>query len=193
MSSAAGRPRRRGLLVPAAAFGIAVLAPVCALLGTAFLSGWKFQPIDTGSMAPLHPSGSLAVVEPLDASGVRPGMVVVFEDPISPGRLVAHRAVEPLPGTAPRWKTKGDANAEADPMPVGASAIRGRVRWTIPGAGSVVSGLQGWPAVLLLVGGPLALLLATEVRRNRNRATSPPPSSEGSSAAAKCGSTVAGS
>jgi signal peptidase len=164
-----GRRRRRGLLVPAAALGVAVLVPVCALLGMAFLSGWKFQPIDTGSMAPLHPSGSLAVVEPFDASGVRPGMVVVFEDPLAPGRLVAHRAVERLPGTAPRWTTKGDANAEADPTPVAAAAIRGRVRWTIPGAGSVVSALQGWTAVLLLVGGPLTVLLATEVHRTRTR------------------------
>src|SRR5918992_1145850 len=84
-------PRRWGVIVPIAALAAAVLLPLCVLAGTAFLAGWRFQPIETASMAPNYPSGSLAVVEPVDAGLVGPGMVVVFEDPLVPGRLVAHR------------------------------------------------------------------------------------------------------
>src|SRR5215211_3007813 len=166
--------RRWGLIVPIAALAVAVLLPLCILLGTAFLAGWKFQPIKTASMAPNYPSGSLAVVEPVDAALVEPGMVIVFEDPLVGGRLVAHRVVKRLPGAAPVWVTKGDANAENDPVPISASAIQGRARWAVPGAGRVVSAATGRVAVIVLVGLPLALLLATELRaRSRRPATRP--------------------
>lgn len=68
------------------------------------------------------------------------------------------------------WMTKGDANAESDPAPVSSAAIQGRVRWTVPRVGEVVASLHGGPAVALLVGTPLALLLVSElvgVRRRR--------------------------
>ena len=163
------RARRWGLIVPVAVLGGAVVVPVVALLVSAFLAGWKFQPITTASMAPHHQPGSLAVVEPLDASLVRPGMVIVFEDPMTRGRRVAHRVVEPLPGYPPKWKTKGDANAVNDPLPVSAQAIRGRVRWTIPGAGTLVTAFSGSLAPAVLVGIPLLLLALTEARARRTR------------------------
>jgi len=166
--------RRWGLIAPIAAVAVALLLPLCVLLGTAFLAGWKFQPIKTASMAPSYPSGSLAVVEPVDAALVKPGMVVVFEDPLGGGRLVAHRIVKRLPGDSPRWVTKGDSNAENDPVPISASAIQGRARWAVPGAGRVVSAATGWIALLVLVGLPLALLLASEVRARSRRPAARP-------------------
>jgi signal peptidase I len=159
-----------------------VLVPLAALLGTAFLMGWKFQTIETGSMAPRYPAGSLAIIEPFDAADVRPGMTVVFEDPLVRGRLVAHRIVKRLPGSSPVWETKGDANAESDPAPVHATAIQGRVRWAVPGLGRVVSALDGGWAVALLVGVPVAILLLTEiaaVRRRRIKAAHAPPETGG--------------
>jgi signal peptidase I len=165
--------RRWAVLLPVAAVGVALLVPVTVLLGTAFVMGWKFQPIETGSMAPRYPVGSLAIVEPIDPADVRAGMTVVFEDPLVRGRLVAHRVVKRLPGTSPTWETKGDANAERDPAPVHAHAVQGRVRWAIPGFGRVVSAVDRRLALLLLVGFPLAALLVTEAaaRRRRRRAT----------------------
>jgi hypothetical protein len=38
--------------------------------------------IETGSMGPRYPAGSLAIVEPFDPADVRPGMTVVFENPL---------------------------------------------------------------------------------------------------------------
>lgn len=165
--------QRRGLILPVAALAVAALLPLAAFLGTAFVKGWKFQPIETGSMAPRYPAGSLAIIEPVEPAEVRPGMTVVFEDPLVRGRLVAHRVVKRLPGRSPVWATKGDANAENDPAPVHATALHGRVRWAIPGVGRVASGLHGTSAVALLVGVPLVLLLVTEIaaiRRRRLRA-----------------------
>ena len=146
-----------------------MLLPLTVFLGAAVLLGWKLQPIETGSMAPRYPAGSLAIVEPVDAAQVRPGMTVVFEDPFLRGRLVAHRIVKRLPGSSPVWLTKGDANAESDPAPVHAAAIQGRVRWAIPGLGGAASALSGRWVVGLLVGLPLSLLLVSEIAVRRRR------------------------
>jgi len=156
-------------VLPAAAVGIAVMLPLATLLVTAFLMGWRFQPIETGSMAPRYPAGSLAVVLPVDPAEVRPGSVIVFADPMDQSRLVAHRALHQLPGEPPAWQTRGDANPVEDPLPVLARAIQGRVAWAIPGLGTAVMAIRGGPALVLLVGLPLSLLLLTELRGRRGR------------------------
>lgn len=102
-------------------------------------------------------------------------MTIVFTDPQDPSRLIAHRAVKPLAGDPPTWQTKGDANAEVDSLPVHASMVRGRVAWSIPGLGSVVTAVRGGPAVVLLVGLPLALLAITELLDIRRKRTTPSP------------------
>ena len=156
---------------------------------TVLLLGWQLQVIETGSMAPRLPAGSLAVVQPIDAADVRSGMTVVFEDPAGHGSLIAHRAVKRLPSDGlPVWQTKGDANREADPYPVQATAIRGRVRWALPHLGSVASALHGPVTVVVLVGVPLAVLAATEVWALRRRRLSRQVESDqaGSGAAYLC-------
>ncbi len=81
-------------------------------------------------------------------------------------------ASAPLPGDPPAWQTKGDANAEVDSLPVRASLVRGRVAWSIPGLGRVVTAVRGGPAVLLPVSVPLTLLVATELLERRRKAGS---------------------
>ncbi len=173
------RPRP-AVLLPVAAVGLAIALPLVVVMGTVLLLGWQLQVIESGSMAPAFPKGALAVVEPVDPADVRAGMTLVFQDPSEPGRLVAHRAVHRMPGEAPVWQTKGDANTAADPFPVAAHAIRGRIRWVVPALGGVAMALRGSLSPFVLVGVPLGLLAMTEVRARRGsrrpggaRATSP--------------------
>jgi signal peptidase len=149
--------------------GVGVVVPVVATLSTVFMLGWKLQPIETGSMAPRYPAGSLAVVSPIDGSEVKPGMVVVFEDPRGPGSMIAHRVVAPSPGDRLMWTTRGDANPSDDPFPITPAAVSGRVRWGIPFVGTVVSALSGSATPYYLIGIPLALLVGNELIELRNR------------------------
>jgi len=158
----ANRGRRWGLIVPAGVLGLVILAPVAALLATTWVLGWRLQVVETSSMQPLYPKGTLVAVQPIDAADVEPGMVVVFRDPARRDRQVAHRTVKRLPGEQPIWQTQGDANRDPDPYPVHADAVRGRVRWGVPGLGYVVSALTGWRGAVILVGGPLGLLALSE-------------------------------
>lgn len=183
-----GVTRRRGFVVPVAAVCLAILAPVAVAGVVLWFIGWRMQPVQSASMAPLYPRGSLVLVSPIDASEVRPGMVIVFLDPADRSRLVAHRVVSQVPGHVPAFRTRGDANLTDDPYPVYPDAIRGRVRWGITGLGTVVSALTSWWGSLLLIGVPAGTLIGTELydyRRRRTTAESssadaPPPVAAGS-------------
>jgi signal peptidase len=154
---------------------LAVLVPLATFLVAAWLLGWQLQSVLSGSMAPTYPVGSLLVVAPLDASDVRPGMPIVFEDPRVRGRIVTHRVVGVAPGETLQFWTQGDANASRDPVPVPARMVRGRVLWQVSYVGGLLTLLQ-WPwSFLALVVAPGLLLIGGELR-NRWRAKAGSPS-----------------
>jgi signal peptidase I len=162
---------RRFALLPVAVFTVAVLLPLATFAVASFLLGWKLQPVRSGSMEPTYPVGSLLVVEPVDASAVRPGMAVTFADPADGGRLVTHRVVQRAPGDRMAFLTQGDANATVDPLPVQSREIRGRVRSHVPLLGRALHELR-WPRGFLVLAVVPALVLAgTEVLGARSRRT----------------------
>lgn len=156
----------RGWLIAAlAAVVVSLLLPLATFLVATWLLGWQLQAVLSGSMSPTYPVGSLLVVGQIDASDVRAGMPIVFEDPLEPGRLVTHRVVGPVPEDASAFRTRGDANAAIDPAAVPARLVRGRVLWSVSVLGGVLDWLK-WPnGFILLVGVPGALLALSEARR----------------------------
>lgn len=157
---------RRGWLAAAlAAVVVALLLPLATFLVATWLLGWQLQAVLSGSMTPTYPVGSLLVVGQIDASEVRAGMPIVFDDPLEPGRVVTHRVVAPVPEDASAFHTRGDANANIDAAAVPARLVRGRVLWSVSGLGAVLEWLR-WPnGFLLLVGVPGVILLGSELRR----------------------------
>ena len=149
-----------------AAVGVAVLLPLATFLTAAWLLGWQLQSVQSGSMEPTLPVGSLLVVGQVDPATVEPGQMVVFRSPIDPDRLVTHRVVSAAPGGAPGWITKGDANNVQDPFPVTPELIRGRPLWSVTHLGTVMDWLQ-WPRSLVLVIVPGALLVLAALRDRR--------------------------
>jgi signal peptidase len=130
--------------------------------------GWQLQSVQSGSMTPTYPVGSLLVVAPMDASRVEVGMPIVFEDPEIPRRLVTHRVIGQVPG-AVAFITQGDANATRDAFPVPARNVRGHVMWHVTGLGTLMDFLQ-WPrSFVLLVLLPLGLMLLGEARSRFRR------------------------
>src|SRR5258706_5467541 len=109
------RWRRWGLIVPIGVLGLVLLAPIAALLATTWVLGWRLQVVETSSMRPLYPSGTLVAVEPIDAAPVDVRMAIVFRGSARPDRLVAHRPVDRLPGQRTMWRANCDANLAVDP------------------------------------------------------------------------------
>jgi len=150
---------------------IAVLLPLTMLLVSAWLLGWQLLSVQSGSMAPTYPVGSLLIVGQIDAADVEPGMAITFMDPGVSGRLVTHRVIDVVHGQTIQVVTQGDANRTPDPLPVPARLVRGRVLWSTTLLGSAMDWLQ-WPrSFVLLVVAPSALLAAMEVRTRRRRMT----------------------
>ena len=148
---------------------IALLLPLTVFLVAAWLLGWQLQSVQSGSMTPTYSIGSLLVIGQIDAGDVESGMAIVFEDPREPGRLVTHRVVRTTPGETMQFVTQGDANATADPTPVPARLVRGRVLWEVSHLGSMLDWMQ-WPrSFVLLVVAPGLLLVALEWRARRQR------------------------
>ncbi|HEY2916868.1 MAG TPA: signal peptidase I [Candidatus Limnocylindrales bacterium] len=161
------RNRRGWWQAAALAITVTLLLPLATFLVAVWLLGWQLQHVESGSMSPTYPVGSLLVTGDVAASDVEVGMPLVFEDPRQPGRLVTHRVVGLAPGAELAFVTRGDANATNDPAPVPARLVRGRVLWHVTVLGTVLDWLQ-WPrSFLLLVVLPAALLAALELRNRR--------------------------
>lgn len=160
-----------------ATFGVVVivlLVPLTTLLVGSWLLGWQLGSVQSGSMAPTFPVGSLVIAGPVDPTDVRPGMAITFEDPTTPGKLVTHRVVGLASGTELAFITKGDANATPDPKPVPARLVRGRVLWHVTYLGTALDWLQ-WPrSFLLLVAAPSVVLVLSELRSRRRRLRAEP-------------------
>jgi signal peptidase len=164
-----GTSRRGWLITALAAAAVSVLLPLATFLVSAWLLGWQLQTVLSGSMSPTYPVGALLVVGQIDASDVRPGMAIVFEDPAHPGRVVTHRVVERVSADTIQFRTQGDANAAPDPAPVPARFVRGRVLWQVNHLGSLMELLQ-WPrSFVLLVALPGLLFMALEWNARRAR------------------------
>jgi signal peptidase len=157
----------RGWRAAALAAVLAGLLPLATFLVAAWLLGWQLQHVESGSMSPTYPVGSLLVTAQVDPTQVEIGMPIVFEDPREAGRLVTHRVVGVAPGAELAFLTRGDANATNDAAPVPARLVRGRVLWHVNVLGAVLDWLQ-WPrSFVLLVLVPAAILAVFEWRSRR--------------------------
>jgi signal peptidase I len=143
------------------------------------LLGWQSTVVMSGSMSPHLQTGDVAVVRPIDPTDLRPGQVLLVEDPDHPGRLRLHRLVAVEDG---RLRLQGDANTTPDPSLVDLPALRGVGVLRVPGVGLPVAWVAGGQWLLLV---PAAAVLAAVVcAAGWSRAPGPTPSGTGSPAPA---------
>ena len=155
------------------------LLVLAGFLGAAWLRDWTFHIVGSASMAPAIAKDSVAVVSPVNGRDIVVGDVVAFSFADRPDVTVIHRVVERIEqGGAVFFRTKGDANAEADLRFVPAAAVQGEVTFDLPGAGVVARQLHPPWTWMVLVGGPLVLLAVSEVRRIRRRPVGLGPEAE---------------
>jgi signal peptidase len=157
----------RGWRVAALAAVFVTLVPLATFLVSVWLLGWQLQHVESGSMSPTYPVGSLLVTAQVDPTEVEVGMPIVFEDPREPGRLVTHRVVGIAPGAELQFLTRGDANVTNDPAPIPARLVRGRVLWHVTLLGAALDWLQFPRSFVLLVLVPGLALLWLEWRHRR--------------------------
>ena len=107
---------------------------ILALLALVFVFGMKLYCIETGSMSPTYPVGTLIIVEPVEFEQLDQGDVITF---VSGGVTVTHRVVS-VDSQTKQLATKGDNNNVADSSAVSFENVVGRVWLGVPFAGYLV-------------------------------------------------------
>lgn len=118
------------------------------------------------SMEPNIPMGSIVVTRPTPPEEIEVGDVITFRssDFGSASDLVTHRVVELVgSGAFMRFRTQGDAVEDPDPKLVDALDLVGRVWFSLPQAGYLVSMLRTPKGLLIFIGLPALLLISGEI------------------------------
>jgi signal peptidase len=156
---------------------IFALTAVVALLVVPRVIGWQPVIVLSGSMEPGIPVGGLAFLAPVEPEEVKTGDVISFG---TGNTRVTHRVVEiakVAQGTL-AFRTKGDANNEADSGLVPASAVESREVLTVPHLGRVAQVLDSrlgfyafvaLPALLISVGEGVNII--KQIGQSRRRTT----------------------
>src|SRR5881392_380829 len=109
-----------------------VLVALLALVGLGLLprTGW-YRPVTvlSGSMKPSFSPGDMVVVTPEPLGDVRVGQIISYRIPVGDHHVQSHRVVKVVRGGArPLVRTKGDANAAADPW---TAELHGTTAWRV--------------------------------------------------------------
>lgn len=129
------------------------------------LAGYQMYIVQGGSMSPAFEPGSLAFLRPADTRSLRTGDIITYGSADSGKTLTTHRvvAVNSEDGRL-SFTTRGDANQVNDHLPVYPENIVGRVVYTVPYAGYLMSFGQTKTGIIALVFIPGALVIFFEVR-----------------------------
>ena len=148
MSTAEPRTaQRKALRVLGWVAGSLAVVAVLAMIAVVFLlpaaAGGTARSVRSGSMAPALPTGSLIIDRPVDPAALHVGDIATYRASFGGStRYVTHRVVGISgPAARLRFTFRGDANRSADPRPVPASAIRGKVWLSVPYVGAVTDRL----------------------------------------------------
>lgn len=159
-----------------ALLGVAlVLGVVCLVIPKAL--GAVPLTILSGSMAPTMPSGSLAVVRPVDATHARVGDVLTYQPVPDDPTLVTHRVVAVTRNARGEVSLvlQGDANSTPDEGPVRPEQVMGTVVYAVPYFGWVANRLNVGPGADLAHGTAYALIAVGALRILLGLGGSEPP------------------
>jgi signal peptidase I len=147
-----------GIAVTVAVVGLAVVLLLPALLG------YGRYAIDGGSMSGTYEGGSLVYAKPVAVGDLERGDVITYAPPAGETSrpLVTHRIVSIELGPDGRrvFRTKGDANAAADPWTFTLDGeSQPRAAFSIPYAGHVLTALSEREVRMALIAGPAVLIV----------------------------------
>ena len=112
------------------------------------LGRYRTETVLSGSMKPQFSPGDIVVVTPERTRDVRVGQVISYHIPVGDHHVQSHRVIEVVRGgDHPQVRTKGDANAAADPWIAELKDTTAwQVRLAVPKAGWAIIWLRE-PAV----------------------------------------------
>lgn len=152
---------------------VVVLVGAAAIVVPAVAGGTPLT-VQTSSMEPNYPPGTLVVIRDVDPAQIKPGDVITYQLKSGEGALVTHRVTQQqrLASGELIFITKGDNNPSADPESVKPVQIRGKLWYAVPYVGWVAAAMSGdLKAVVIpvLIGALIAYALYMYVSSARDK------------------------
>jgi signal peptidase I len=158
---AVGRRRAARALDVVALACAGALSLVAVAVLALILLGYRPLVVRSASMTPTLGVGDVVLEEWIHASDVRVGDIVTFDDPTGSGETVTHRVVARTErGGVVDVQTRGDANTTTEQWTAASDLRIGRVAWSVPAVGAVVTRLRTEAVRFALVGGGIVVALA---------------------------------
>lgn len=139
---------------------VALVAVIAILLVTFFIPkclGYEPYNIQTGSMTPKYPIGSMIYVKSVPFEEIQENDVVTYRTAADGGWVVTHRVVS-VDRDAKTVRTKGDANNTEDGTLAYSNIIGKATNFAIPFLGAIVTQYQAGNGKMITIIGIVALL-----------------------------------
>lgn len=148
--------------------GLLILLTVILIVLPAIFAS-RLAVVYSGSMAPAMPTGSLALMQPVDPAEIQVGDVIAFNPPWDkPEVTVSHRVIEVIKEPALGFLTKGDANEDPDLDMIPAANVKGRVAFSVRKVGYALNYIgrytRGRIGFGFFVALPAILLIGSAIR-----------------------------
>lgn len=142
---------------------LTVVALACLFIGTKVdLFGYELRVVQSGSMEPAIPTGSVVLIAP--AAVYEVGDVVTYHTGRAGSIPVTHRIIKKTVGEQHTYyATQGDANEDVDPSPVAHQRVMGKVTTHLPYVGYVIEFARTPLGFALLIGIPALVIILDEV------------------------------
>jgi len=128
-------------------------------------NNYKILAVTSGSMEPAIGVGSLAIIKP--ASDYKVDDIITYKKPnaSSDKETTTHRIVEVSESAGSTfYKTKGDANENADTALVNADQVVGKYYFSIALLGYLIKYLKSLPGLILIIIIPATIIIYEEAR-----------------------------
>lgn len=151
-----------------------IIAGVTAVSALDIPGAIKLYTVQSGSMTPAVPAGSLVISKPAD--GYYVGDVIVFKaekDRLikNPKSTTTHRVFEVKEtGVGTEYVTKGDANNAPDSQIVAKELVLGKTIFSIPLLGYPVSFAKTREGLIILIVIPATMIIYSEILNIKNEA-----------------------
>lgn len=131
--------------------------------GPPTIGGHQMYIVIGGSMSPTFEAGSLAIIKSTPPESIKVGDVVTYKG-VASEAATTHRVVDIVRSNgAISFVTRGDANDVDDPSLLDSSQLVGRVVFTVPYLGKILSFSQSRMGLVALIIIPGVLLIIFEI------------------------------
>ena len=165
------KKRKSNKLIGALAVVFLAVLAASAWLPKAF--GLESYYVQSGSMSPTIPQGSMAYIEPVSIDEIAEGRDVLLFSNSAQTKAFMHRVLA-VDYENQLCYTKGDANKTADLMPTSFSLCRGRVCFSIPYWGYIAQAINSkWGKLVVLLVYVVILAVEIENKKSERKAVKP--------------------